>query len=97
MSPTDEQSMERRISTLEEAVKGIREDLNLQRQAWNRRTKEFHDLELAVNSMTTTAVNAREAEARQYRRLEVRVQVLTLAIGLGSIASPIAIALAVHG
>jgi hypothetical protein len=84
-----------RLAALEEAVKGIQADLELQRQAWTRRSEEFHTLELAVNAMTTTQQNSREAEARQYRRLEFRIQVLTLVLGCTGILSPVVIALVI--
>ena len=81
------------MAALEESVRGIKFDLELQRSAWTRRSQEFHDLELAMNTMSTTQKNARTAEADQYRRLELRIQVLTLVIGFGAVLTPVMIAL----
>lgn len=91
-----DEKMEHRLTVLEEAVASIRFDLELQRSAWTRRSDEFRKLELAVNKMTTHQDDARRAEARQYRRLEVRIQALAVIIGLATLASPF-VALAVHG
>ncbi|MGH7189522.1 MAG: hypothetical protein ACRD2H_13895 [Terriglobales bacterium] len=81
--------MERRLTALEAIVDSIREDIELQRAAWLRRSREFHDLELAVNAMMTTQNDARAAEAAQYRRLEFRIQLLTLVVGAAAIIAPI--------
>lgn len=88
----DNGGIEHRLTVLEQLVAGIQFDLELQRAAWARRSEAFRNLELSVNTMNANQEAARDAEAVQYRRLELRIQVLTLVIAAATVVTPITVA-----
>lgn len=81
-----------RIARLEERVAGVREDLGeLVAEQLRHRTR-LHNLEGICATFLDQQRENRRSEARQYRRLEVRMQVLTIAVAIGAIFAPIVVA-----
>lgn len=81
------------IGVLVERLKGVREDMAELRQAQREDHHRLRSVEAAVQLMVDSQATNRRSEERQYRRLELRVQVLTLAVGFAAIASPIIVAI----
>jgi hypothetical protein len=80
------------VDVLAERIKGLRDDVQELSEEQKRSRGRLHDLEgLAAAWADTQNVN-RRAEARQYRRLELRIQVLSVAVGFAAVASPILVA-----
>jgi hypothetical protein len=61
-------------------------------EAVRTRTR-LHELEGSVGMLLDIQNQARREEARQYRHVEVRIQVLTVVIGLAAVVVPIALLL----
>jgi len=57
-----------------------------------RHRTRLHNLEGICASFIDQQRENRRGEARQYRRLEVRMQVLTIAVAIGAIFAPIVVA-----
>jgi len=82
-----------RIARLEERVAGVREDMgDLVAEQLRHRTR-LHNLEGIIATFVDQQRENRRGEARQYRRLEVRMQVLTIAVAIGAIFAPIVVAI----
>jgi hypothetical protein len=82
-----------RIARLKERVNGVREDMTeLVAEQLRHRTR-LHNLEGISAAFIDQQREARRAEARQYRRLERNLQVLTVVIAIAAIVTPILIAL----
>jgi hypothetical protein len=61
-------------------------------EAVRTRTR-IHKLEGAVGMLLDAQKQGRRAEERQYRHVEVRIQVLTVVVGLAAVVVPIALLL----
>lgn len=86
-------SDQERLARLEERIAGIQGDLHEIVAEGQRVRTRLHNLEgFTAAQLDAQRVN-RRSEDRQYRRLELRIQVLTFVVGLVAIASPIATAL----
>lgn len=82
-----------RLARLEERVDGVREDmLDVVQEQLRHRTR-LHNLEGICAAFVDQQRENRRSEVRQYRRLEVRMQVLTIAVAIGAIFAPIVVAL----
>lgn len=82
-----------RIAVLEERLSGVREDMSeLVAEQLRHRTR-LHQLEGICATFVDQQRQNRRGEALQYRRLEVRMQILTLVIALAAIATPIIVAI----
>lgn len=82
-----------RIARLEERVNGVRVDMSeLVAEQLRHRTR-LHNLEGICATFLDQQRENRRGEARQYRRLELRLQVLTVVIAIAAIATPIVIAI----
>jgi hypothetical protein len=57
-----------------------------------RHRTRLHNLEGICATFLDQQRENRRGEARQYRRLEVRMQVLTIAVAIGAIFAPIVVA-----
>ena len=78
-----------RIAKLEEQVRGVRRDIGELVAESTRARKRLHDLEgVAQAFMDAQAVNRRQEE-RQYQRLGIRIQVLTIVVGMAAVVAPI--------
>lgn len=79
-----------RLARLEEQVRGVREDIaELVAEAQRGRVR-LHNLEGIAGSFVDIQKENRRKEADQYRRLELRIQVLTLIVGMAAVLAPIA-------
>lgn len=81
------------IGVLVERLEGVRQDVAELREAQREDHHRLRSVESAVKQMIDAQQVNRRGEERQYRRLEVRVQVLTLAVGFAAIVSPIVVAI----
>lgn len=85
-----------RLATVEQAIRDIREDIADVRTAARDDHHRLRDVEAAVALMLEAHKEARRAEDKQYRRLELRIQVLTAIVGLAAVVSPLSVLLAHH-
>lgn len=74
--------MEQRVADL---ARTIREHIDRA----ERRSDRVRELEAAMRALIATMHEAREGEKRQYRRLETRIQMLTLVVGIAAVISPL--------
>jgi hypothetical protein len=81
-----------RLATLETKVAELQRDLDVLLHAADKRSDRVRELEGAVKLMIQAQKLARQAEERQYRRLELRLSILTVIIGIGAIIVPVALA-----
>lgn len=81
---------------LAERIEGVRAEVNELIEESKRTRTRLHQLEGFAGAYLDTQKANRRHEARQYRRLELRIQMLTLAVGFAAIASPIVVAI-LHG
>lgn len=88
MAPTEGE----RLATIEAVLRELRGDIGERKQEEERTRKRLHELEGAVNLLLEAQKMARRAEANQYRRLELRLQLLTIVVAIGSLVVPLAIA-----
>ena len=84
---------EERIATLEAILPEIRDDVREIRAETSRTRKRLHSLEGISSSFLAWQKDAREKEKEQYRRLGVRIQVLTLVVGLAAVVVPLLVVL----
>lgn len=81
-----------RIARIEERVSAVRVDVaELAAEQLRHRTR-LHQLEGICATFVDQQRANRRGEALQYRRLEVRMQVLTIAVAIGAIFAPIVVA-----
>lgn len=78
-----------RLARLEEQVSGVREDVIALTEEVQRGRKRMHNLEGFAAMFAEQQKENRRKEADQYRRLELRISVLTLVVGLAAVVSPI--------
>lgn len=78
---------------LAERLSGVREDVHELGQEQHRMRERLHKLEGLTQALVDTQKVNRQAEARQYRRLELRMQLLTIVVGLAAVAVPIVVAI----
>jgi hypothetical protein len=81
------------IEVLAERLVGIRHAVTELDAEQKRMRTRLHNLEGFAAAYLDQQRANRRGEERQYRRLEVRVQVLTLAVGFAAVASPIIVAI----
>ena len=53
-------------------------------------------VENSINVMLSAQETSRLREERQYRRLELRLQVLTVVLGAGAVVVPVTLAIGLH-
>lgn len=81
------------VEVLVERLEGVRGDVSRIAEEQKRTRTRLHNLEGFAAAYLDQQRQNRRGEERQYRRLEVRVQVLTLAVGFAAVASPIIVAI----
>lgn len=74
---------------LEAVLLELRGDVGERKHEEERTRHRLHDLEGAVNLLLEAQKMARRAEDKQYRRLELRLEVLTLVIGFAAVAAAV--------
>ena len=77
-----------RIARLEQAADDLRADLESVREALREDHHRLRNTEAAVNMMLEAHKKARADEASQYRRMELRLQALTVAVALAALVEP---------
>jgi hypothetical protein len=85
-----------RLATLEQVARELPGDLAEIKHEQERARGRLHTLEASVQGLMLTQKEARRAEAAQYRRLELRLQRLALAVMAAGTAISLALAFA-HG
>lgn len=78
---------------LAERLLGVRGDVRELSEEQHRMRERLHKLEGITQMLVDTQRNAREQENRQYRRLEIRMQMLMFVVGVAAIAVPIIVAI----
>ena len=78
---------------LAERLNGVRADVQDLGEEQHRMRDRIHKLEGLVQMLVDAQKHNREAEAFQYRRLEIWMKVLTIVIGIAAIAVPIFVAI----
>lgn len=82
-----------RIATLEQAIRDMRGDIADRKDEESRTRKRLHDIEGLLGMLVDQQKQNRRLEATQYRRVELRLQMLTLAVAVGAIVVPLAVTL----
>lgn len=81
---------------LAERIEGIKQDVSDLADETKRNRTRLHNLEGFAAAYLDTQRANRRAEDRQYRRLELRLQVLTVVIAVAAVIVPIVVAY-LHG
>lgn len=92
MPPSDAE----RLATIEQVLRDVRADVDELRVTRREDHHRLRDVESSVSLMLEAHKDARRAEDAQYRRLEVRIQVLSISIGLGGLLMAVAVAVLGH-
>lgn len=79
---------------LVERIEGLRDDVSAIAEEQKRARTRLHNLEGFAAAYLSVQRENRRSEARQYRRLELRLQVLTVVIAVAAIFVPIGVAIA---
>ena len=77
-----------RIARVEQQIIDLRGDIADRKNEEERTRKRLHDVEGVLGLLVDQQKQARAQEAAQYRRLEIRMQLLTLVIALAAFAEP---------
>jgi hypothetical protein len=77
-----------RLATLEEQIKGLREDVSAMTAESSRTRTRLHELESTQRGLVLQAEAEKAGVSYRQRRLEVRVQVLTAVIAAGALIEP---------
>ncbi len=83
--PTDVE----RLATVEAVLLSIRDDVREVKDEVERSRARLHKLEGISNSFLSWQQEARRGEKEQYRRLGLRIQVLTVVVGIAAVIAPI--------
>ena len=81
------------IARLDERISGVRRDVDELVEEQLRHRTRLHNLEGICAAFVDQQQVNRRLEVKQYRRLEIRMQVLTIAIAIGAIIAPIMVAI----
>lgn len=84
-----------RIAALEQSHADLREDVRELREALRSDHHRLRDVEAASALMLEASKESRRAEENRSRRLELRVQWLTIVVGVAAVVSPL-VAAGVH-
>jgi hypothetical protein len=85
-----------RIARNEQRLDELRGDMADRKQEETRTRDRLHKLEGAVGLLVDNMKTARHREELQYRRLEVRIQQLTLAVAVAAILVSLVVAFVPH-
>jgi hypothetical protein len=77
------------IARIEERLRELREDVSVLVAESERNRRRLHNLEGFQGAYLDTQKQNRRQEESQYRRLEIRLQVLTLVIALAAVLTPL--------
>lgn len=79
---------------LAERLEGVRREVSELVEEGRHTRRRLHDLEGFAAAYLDVQRENRRAEGRQYRRLELRLQVLTVVIACAAVVVPIVVAFA---
>ena len=79
---------------LAERIDGLRDDVTAIVDEQRRTRDRLHNLEGFAAAYLSIQRENRRSEARQYQRLELRLQVLTIVVAIGAIIVPLLVAFA---
>lgn len=82
------------IDVLAERLEGLRDDVTAIVEEQRRSRDRLHNLEGFAAAYLSVQRENRRSEAKQYQRLELRLQVLTIVVAIGAIAVPLLVAFA---
>lgn len=77
-----------RLATVEAVLREVQADVIEIRQESTRTRLRLHSLEGIASAFLSWQTDAREKEERQYQRLGLRVQVLTVVVAVAAIVTP---------
>jgi hypothetical protein len=78
---------------LAERIAGVKADVRELSDEQQRQRTRLHNLEGFAAAYLDTQRENRRSEAQQYRRLELRLQALTVVIAIAAIAVPVLVAI----
>ncbi len=82
-----------RLARIEEHISGVRENVSALTVEQARTRDRLHKIEGVTALYVETQKENRRREEAQYQRLGLRIQVLTLVVGLAAIAVPVIVIL----
>lgn len=77
------------MATVEQVARDIRDDIGAWTREQERTRLRLHEVEATVRGLTLAAKLVEESTQRRQRSLEIRVQLLTLVVGVGALVSPL--------
>lgn len=87
------ESVESRVAALTQRVEDLAGVIEEVRMATREDHHRLRNVESAVSRMIDAQKAAREGEREQYRRLGIRMQVLTLVLAAAAVVVPIVVAI----
>ena len=78
-----------RLARVEQQLGDLRREFDKRMRDADERSDRVRELEAAMKLLLQAQKVAREQEDRQYRRLELRIQILTLVVGFAAVVSPV--------
>ena len=87
MPPSDGE----RLATIEQVLRDVRDDVHDLRKIRENDHSRLRQVESALGAMLEVQKEARRQEGSQYRRIEVKLQWLALAIGLAAVLVTVAL------
>ena len=85
-----------RLATLERALVDVEKELAEVSAELVRNRKRLHDLEGLVGMLVNAQKEGRREEESQYRRLEIKIQWLAVAVAFAGVLVAIAVAVTHH-
>ena len=85
-----------RLAAVEQTIKDMRREFDSHLDDAQRRHNRLREMEQAILLLVEAQKNARAAESKQYRRVEVRLQILTVAVAFAAFALSLSIVLVHH-
>ena len=85
-----------RLAAVEQTIKDLRREYDSHLADTQRRHNRIRELENAMLLLVEAQKNARAAESKQYRRVEIRLQILTVAVAFAAFALSLSIVLVHH-
>ena len=77
-----------RLASVEQQIIDLRGDIADRKHEEERTRKRLHDIEGVMGLLVDQQKRNREQEAKQYRRVELRLQALTIVIAFAALAEP---------
>ena len=78
-----------RLATVESVLLDVRDDVRDIRGEIKLNRERIHRIEGVANTFLSWQQEAREGERKQYAKLGLRIQILTVMVGLAAVVAPI--------